>query len=71
VTKRLVEIDDEVLKQAQEVLGTPTIKDTVNAALRGAVKSASRQALEFESLRRFGKAARDLRNPSVMARAWD
>ncbi|HEY1733424.1 MAG TPA: hypothetical protein VGG23_03170 [Acidimicrobiales bacterium] len=34
MTKRLVDIDDEVLSVAKGRLGTATIKDTVNEALR-------------------------------------
>jgi len=34
MTKRLVDIDDEVLNIARGRLGTATIKDTVNEALR-------------------------------------
>ena len=34
MTKRLVDIDDEVLNVARGRLGTATIKDTVNEALR-------------------------------------
>jgi Arc/MetJ family transcription regulator len=33
MTKRLVDIDDDKLEKARELLGTSTIKDTVNAAL--------------------------------------
>lgn len=34
VTKRLVEIDDELLKRARAAVGTNTIKATVETALR-------------------------------------
>jgi Arc/MetJ family transcription regulator len=34
MSKRLVEIDDDVLSAARSELGTDTIKDTVNEALR-------------------------------------
>lgn len=34
MTKILVDVDDEALAEAAEVLGTKTKKDTVNAALR-------------------------------------
>ncbi len=34
VTKRLVDIDDDLLDDARSQLGTATIKDTVNEALR-------------------------------------
>jgi len=36
MTKRLVDIDDEVLEAARTALGTRGIKDTVHAALAGA-----------------------------------
>lgn len=36
VTKRLVDIDDDALDRARAELGTATIKDTVNEALRRA-----------------------------------
>jgi Arc/MetJ family transcription regulator len=36
MSKRLVDIDDSVLEAAQAELGTPTIKATVNEALRRA-----------------------------------
>ncbi len=32
--KHLVDVDDDVLERAKRHLGTPTIKATVNAALR-------------------------------------
>lgn len=34
MTKMLVDIDDEALAEAGELLGTKTKKDTVNSALR-------------------------------------
>ena len=34
MTKRLVDIDDDTLEAARSRLGTPTIKATVNEALR-------------------------------------
>ncbi len=37
VTKRLIDIDDEALAEARRVLGTPTMKATVNEALREVV----------------------------------
>lgn len=36
VTKHLVDIDEEALRSARSTLGTDTIKDTVNGALRRA-----------------------------------
>lgn len=34
MTKMLIDIDDDALAEAAEILGTKTKKDTVNAALR-------------------------------------
>lgn len=67
MSKTLVDIDDELLAKAQELLGTKTKKDTVNAALRAAIQRAS--ARELIDL--YGRGVLDdLSNPDVMARAW-
>lgn len=71
MTKRLIDIDDDILAEARQALGTATIKDTVGAALRNAVRAASRHSLDGAALRRFAAASRDLRDPEVMARAWE
>jgi Arc/MetJ family transcription regulator len=71
MTKRLVEIDDEVLEDARRSLGTLTIKDTVNTALAESVKAARRRAITKEDLQRVGELLQDLGDPEVMARAWD
>jgi Arc/MetJ family transcription regulator len=71
MTKRLVEIDDEVLEEARVALGTSTIKDTVNVALGEAAKAARRRPITREDLRRFAEAAADLGDPEIMAKAWD
>jgi Arc/MetJ family transcription regulator len=71
MTKRLVDIDDAVLDEARQVLGTSTLKDTVNAALTETVKAARRRAITKEDLRRAAEACKDLGDPEVMARAWD
>lgn len=42
MTKRLIDVDDEALTAARAQLGTGTIKDTVNEALRRA--AATRQS---------------------------
>jgi Arc/MetJ family transcription regulator len=41
VTKRLIDVDDDVLDAARAHLGTRTIKDTVNEALRIAARQRS------------------------------
>lgn len=72
MTKRLVDIDDDMLSGARLVLGTDTIKDTVNAALRNAISAAARRRLvDEESLQRFHAASADLADPDIMAGAWD
>lgn len=41
VTKRLIDVDDDALAAARARLGTRTIKDTVNEALRQAARRRS------------------------------
>lgn len=71
MTKRLVDIDDEVLEAARHTLGTVTLKDTVNTALRESVRSGRRRAVSHVDLRAFAAAAEDLGDPDVMAKAWE
>ncbi|MGL5810774.1 MAG: hypothetical protein ACRCYQ_12595 [Nocardioides sp.] len=72
MTKRLVDIDDEVLEAARTALGTTTLKDTVNTSLRNATSSAHRRReITTEDLQAFGEAVKDLGNPEIMARAWE
>jgi Arc/MetJ family transcription regulator len=54
MTKRLVDIDDDKLATARELLDTPTIKATVDRALD-----------ELIGLRRRLALLEDLRDPSV------
>jgi Arc/MetJ family transcription regulator len=42
MAKHLVDIDEEALEMARTELGTTTIKDTVNAALRHATSQRKR-----------------------------
>jgi Arc/MetJ family transcription regulator len=71
MVKRLVDIEDSLLDQAREALGTSTIKDTVTVALRRAVQSSQRRArLDDTALQRFSNAAADLGDENVMAAAW-
>jgi Arc/MetJ family transcription regulator len=60
VTKHLVDIDDEALRAARTELGTATIKETVNEALRrssGEHRQAVRKRLD--SLARTTLAPRE------------
>ena len=43
--KTTIDIDREVAKEAAEILGTTTLKDTVNAALREVVNKELRRQL--------------------------
>jgi Arc/MetJ family transcription regulator len=50
MTKRLIDVDDDLLDRARQVLGTGTMKDTVNAALACAVverRETVRAALDY------------------------
>jgi Arc/MetJ family transcription regulator len=68
MAKTLVDIDDVLLGQAADVLGTRTKKETVAAALEQAVKIARRNALVERFSR--GEGYPDLGEPEVMAGAW-
>ena len=67
VTKRLVDIDDELLEQARLIIGASTMKDTVNAALRNAVDSE----LRLRHARRIAdRRGTDIADDEVMSGAW-
>lgn len=71
MTKRLVDIDDHLLAQAQQAAGTVTIKETVNMALARLVEHDRRT--EVEVRRRWARARhalQDLHDPEVMGEAW-
>jgi len=53
VAKHLVDIDEDALVAAQAELGTPTMKDTVNEALRRA--GADRSARVGKALDRLAR----------------
>jgi Arc/MetJ family transcription regulator len=71
MTKRLVDIDDEILEEARRALGTTTLKDTVNGSLHAAVRAYRRTTITKEDIARFAEAAKDLGDPEVMAKAWE
>jgi Arc/MetJ family transcription regulator len=71
LTKRLIEIEDDLLQQAREALGTETIKDTVATALRQAIHGSQRRTrLDDTTLQQFAAASEDLADDDVMAAAW-
>jgi Arc/MetJ family transcription regulator len=67
VTKRLIEIDDDLLARAQDELGTEGVSDTVRTALRHAASSAAR-ARQVTWLTEGGLA--DLGEPEQRAAVW-
>lgn len=71
MTKRLVDIDDDILDEARRALGTTTLKDTVNESLRNVVLTAARRKITKEDIAAFAEAAKDLGDPEVMAKAWE
>ncbi len=62
-----MEIDDEKLKAAGAILGTRSKRGTVDAALDAVIDRRRREQLveRLQSMDGF-----DLRDPSVMDRAW-
>ena len=67
MTKTLIDIDDEQLAAAAQVLKTETKKDTVNAALRMVTSLAARR----RDLQRLTSGALpDLADEEVMRAAW-
>jgi Arc/MetJ family transcription regulator len=67
VSKTLIDVDDDLLGQAQTALGARTKKETVNRALAEAVASAARRR-EVERLDDGVYA--DLGDPAVVGQAW-
>lgn len=67
MTKKLIDIDEDILARAGEILGAVTMKDTVNQALGEVVRLAERRA-HAERLGRMDGL--DLDDDSVMANAW-
>ena len=67
MTKRLVDIDDDLLDEAAAVLGTSTMKATVSRSLEQVVLADRRRrhADRLETMRDL-----DLSKPRVMAGAW-
>jgi len=67
MSKRLVDIDDELLDEAATVLGAATMKETLNRSLEAVVLAArrTRHADRLEAMRGL-----DLAKPRIMAGAW-
>jgi Arc/MetJ family transcription regulator len=67
--KTVIDLDNDLLGAAAEVLGTRTKKDTIHAALAQAVE-VDRRRRERRQLLVDGLGSPDLADPAVMAGAW-
>lgn len=71
MTKRLVDMDDDLLTAAQAIAGERTIKGTVNKALELLVSQQQHSEHELhERWRELGDVLVDLQDDGVMGRAW-
>ena len=67
MTKRLVDIDDDLLAEARVLTGAVTMKEAVNAALQQVIDSELRR----RHLRRLESGTgTDLADDEVMRSAW-
>lgn len=67
MTKRLIELDDELLDEARQALHTAGVSDTVRAALRQAADAAAR-ARQVQWLREGG--LEELADATTRATVW-
>lgn len=67
MTKRLVDIDDQLLDQARKLIGAPTIKETVNSSLRELIYAELRR-LHLQRL--VTGEGIDLADDQIMSGAW-
>ena len=67
MSKRLVDIDADLLDEAATILGASTMKETVNRSLEAVVLADRRRrhADRLETMRDL-----DLAKPAVMSSAW-
>ncbi len=65
VRRTTLDIDEDMLAKAREILGTRGVKDTVDEALREVVRrEAGKRIIKWL------KENEDLHNPEIMERAW-
>lgn len=67
MTKKLVDIDEDTLAQATEILGAATMKEAVNRALAEVVLLAERRTHADRLANMHGL---DLDDDQIMAGAW-
>ncbi|MHB8511904.1 MAG: type II toxin-antitoxin system VapB family antitoxin [Actinomycetota bacterium] len=67
MSKRLVDIDDQLLEEASAILGASTMKETVARALESVVLTDRRRrhVQRLKSMKGI-----DLNKPKVMSGAW-
>ena len=65
--KTSVDIDADLIEQVRNVLGTSSIKETIDSALREVLRVDARRQ-EVRAL--TGMDGMDLANEDVMAKAW-
>ncbi len=65
--KTSVDIDERLIEQAKSLLGTASIKETIDSALREVVRTDARRQ-EIRALAEMDGL--DLSDGEVMARAW-
>ena len=65
--KTSVDIDDRLLEQVRDVLGTSSIKETIDSALREVMRADARRR-EIRALAVMDGL--DLADGKVMAKAW-
>lgn len=65
--KTSVEIDEELMAEAQRILSTETIKDTIHEAFLALVRQEARKA-DVQALSQL--KGMDLADPEIMAGAW-
>ncbi len=71
MTKRLIDIDDALLRAAQEATGEATMKGTVHVALELTVEQHRRRSADVRArLERVAPLLADLHDPEVMKGAW-
>lgn len=67
MTKKLVDIDVEILEEAKRILGLDSYKETVNAGLREIIAAAARR----REIERFTSADQhDIEDPHITVSAW-
>lgn len=67
MTKKLIDVDEERLARATEILGAATMKEAVNEALAEVIRLSERRA---HAQRLAAMDGLDLDDASVMADAW-